>query len=506
MKLIHFILFFQITNIFAQQYEWDSTFGVNGKTITNFGGMQFAGDGKLGKQSDGKYILIGKLYYSNTRNASFDIIISRYTTLGKLDSTFGANGKIVIDYNFSDDRIVDFAIQSDDKILLCTQIRKSTSTIENNIYRFSKDGKPDSSFGSNGIVNNGFSMTDMILTQDNNIIVAGAKTTNGNENLAFTKYNSNGTKVSSFGTNGDLILDFGTNEVCTAFDTLSNGDFVALGVYGNGQQINDILLTKFSKNGTLYTNFGILGKTILSIAESDFMKYIKIQKNDKIIVTGSSAKADGTFVKGFNLLRFMPDGKLDSSYGKNGILNTDNPVYIGPLSIELDSFDNLFVLGLISNKGNSIALLQLNPDGNIKLNFGDSGIVNFIMDSCSITPSMSTLQHEGKIIVSGFLNKKNAVAELFIARFKKSNLNTSTELLNKLKYFKIYPNPVNGYLTIETSDNNSTIQTILIHDIYGRILYNCSENSNATQIDVSALSPGQYFISVNNTSRIFIKN
>ncbi len=67
----------------------------------------------------------------------------------------------------------------------------------------------------------------------------------------------------------------------------------------------------------------------------------------------------------------------------------------------------------------------------------------------------------------------------------------------------LYPNPVENILNIETDSNNSGF---CIYDIFGRVVGNYEKNT--TQIDVSNLNRGIYFVRFNETkfSAIFIKN
>ncbi len=60
--------------------------------------------------------------------------------------------------------------------------------------------------------------------------------------------------------------------------------------------------------------------------------------------------------------------------------------------------------------------------------------------------------------------------------------------------FNLYPNPAKNQLTIELENNSS--ETILIHDISGRLVKRFQSNSSSTTIDISELESGLYFISL----------
>ena len=72
--------------------------------------------------------------------------------------------------------------------------------------------------------------------------------------------------------------------------------------------------------------------------------------------------------------------------------------------------------------------------------------------------------------------------------------------------FSIYPNPVNNVLNISVK-NEMTINSLTITDLNGRVV---SSSSSSTSIDVSNLSSGVYFVSIETnegkgTSK-FVKN
>ena len=69
--------------------------------------------------------------------------------------------------------------------------------------------------------------------------------------------------------------------------------------------------------------------------------------------------------------------------------------------------------------------------------------------------------------------------------------------------FNIYPNPTKDYLIIE--QNNSLISDISITDMNGRIVYLQFISKGNTQINISHLDKGIYFIKIGNTYKKFIK-
>lgn len=68
----------------------------------------------------------------------------------------------------------------------------------------------------------------------------------------------------------------------------------------------------------------------------------------------------------------------------------------------------------------------------------------------------------------------------------------------------IFPNPSSDFLYVELDDVST--KDISIHDAIGNLmLVNIDKNPNQISIDVSALSTGTYFVSINNKTHKFIK-
>lgn len=71
--------------------------------------------------------------------------------------------------------------------------------------------------------------------------------------------------------------------------------------------------------------------------------------------------------------------------------------------------------------------------------------------------------------------------------------------------FKIYPNPARGYINLDLGENANMPFQISLHDLQGRTVYSTTSNTNQTQIPVSQLSDGVYFLNFkdsNNTKHV----
>jgi uncharacterized delta-60 repeat protein len=149
----------------------DSTFGTGGKVITEILGPSALN--ALSIQSDGKIIAAG---HSGVLNGSvsngtwfeifrsgptgMDFALVRYNDDGSLDTTFGAEGKVVTDLNSPADVINAISLQPDGKIIAAGNANAGLADWGSisrpiSVYglaRYNRDGSLDTTFGIGGKV------------------------------------------------------------------------------------------------------------------------------------------------------------------------------------------------------------------------------------------------------------------------------------------------------------------------------------------------------------------
>jgi uncharacterized delta-60 repeat protein len=128
----------------------DTSFGTNGMAFTDFFGR--TDDARaLVLQPDGKIITAGYVYGSGR---DYDFGLARYNIDGSLDRSFGSSGKIVTDIAGGRDMASALTLQPDGKIIAGGFASTSSSpTVARSfvaLARYKSDGSLDSSFGVNG--------------------------------------------------------------------------------------------------------------------------------------------------------------------------------------------------------------------------------------------------------------------------------------------------------------------------------------------------------------------
>lgn len=295
-------------------------FGTAGKVRTDFGGNDVAN--ALAIQPDGKIVAAG------SKGRAF--ALARYTPDGQLDESFGTAGKVVTDFGVPRaDKCVGacqhgaaaVAIQTDGKIV--TTGGKGSDFA---LARYLPDGRLDPSFGRGGQV-----VTDvgarpnrfqadwqrganaLAILPDGKIIVAGA----GPGEFALARYTPNGRLDGSFGRGGLVFTGFqafqtGGEDYAEALAVQTDGKIVAA-----GRSFTLFALARYMPNGRLDATFGTRGKALPNVLGDDYdvAEAVAIQGDGKIVAAGST----GPRFPGAIVARLTSRGRFDPSFGGGGI-------------------------------------------------------------------------------------------------------------------------------------------------------------------------------------------
>lgn len=217
--------------------SYDTSFDGDGKVQIPFSGSESFVE-SMAVQDDGKIILGGY-----TVGGAKDFALARINSNGSLDTTFGVNGKVVTDLLVSYSTIIrDILIEPNGKIIVAG-IYSFEFDGRFCMVRYNANGSIDTSFGSNGLTvdtNYYASYYFNIARQiDGKIITAGNVFY---PSFIISRYNTNGTIDTSFGLDGyvNAIPDIGAgaSNILIQPDNkiVAVGDTVTYDNEGNSQQ------------------------------------------------------------------------------------------------------------------------------------------------------------------------------------------------------------------------------------------------------------------------------
>jgi uncharacterized delta-60 repeat protein len=214
---------------------------------------------------------------------------------------------------------------------------------------------------------------------------------------------SSGVLDPSFNGNGIVTSDLPFNsDSARAVALQPDGKLVVAG-WGSVAGDSDGLVARYTPEGSLDTSFSEDGWAIApELGYNEYWFYdVVVQVDGKILAFGS-AYPDYPFL----LVRFNPDGSLDQAFGESGALTTDFPGYTNfPFQVLLQPDGKIVVVGTSypdDNSQDTVTLVRYNPDGSLDTSFGEDGLVTTDIEAGNDEYAYDMLlQPDGKIVVAG---------------------------------------------------------------------------------------------------------
>lgn len=292
----------------------DSTFSDYGYTIPTIMGSSNITFYDIQVQDDDKIVVVGS-YYSAVTNSDF--LVLRLNSDGNLDSTFSSDGYMTIDGISSSDHGFSVLIQMDERIVL-SGYGYFGGSYDMMAVRLNSNGMPDTSFGYNGKIlidltepgkKHDYAYTSC-LQEDGKIILAGHTDPMGGDNFdrAFLRLNTNGFPDSTFGTNGAVIIEECELNDVEDIAVQDDGKILACGTTQCSSIVATSLL-RLQMDGSLDSTFGVDG-----FAPEFYEGYayaMAVQQNGKILVAGDN-------FDDFTLARFYAENESCADSGPSG--------------------------------------------------------------------------------------------------------------------------------------------------------------------------------------------
>ncbi len=343
----------------------DSSFSGDGKLTTAIGFNYDVGN-SVAVQADGKILVAGE----SDNGVNRDFALVRYNTDGSLDSSFSGDGKLTTPIGSYDDNGQSITVQTDGKILVAGESWNGSRN-EFALARYNLNGSLDNSFSSDGkltttIGSSGDHGQSVTVQSDGKILVAGESWSGSRSEFALVRYNSDGSLDSSFSNDGKLTTAIGSSDDHGQSVTVqADGKILVAGYSSNGNN-SDFALARYNSDGSLDSSFSGDGKLTTAIGSSyDASRSVIVQADGKILVAGLSVNGG---YSNFALVRYNPDGSLDSSFLRNGKLTTDFGGDDVGYSVTIQK-DGLIAVAGTSN--DNFALVRYNPDGSLATHSGN---------------------------------------------------------------------------------------------------------------------------------------
>lgn len=418
-------------------------------------------------------------YYCYNRSGDFDTNIGalNFTQNGIINTNFGNQGiSLFFNENNSATEPV-LNITTDNKIILAGHEK---------VYKLNLDGTLDNNFANSGILNipigsDGFFLEDVVCSPDNTFYVIGHEQNIQPSNYLIFKFNATGTLVTTYGNSGKSTIP--VNDYSYPFKALlqSDGKLVIVGVSGSFSTVlENLTLARINTDGSLDTTFGTNGISIQNIQGMTPYPYSVKLQNDGKIIAAFSYKPNPSIYNEFTLVRYNQNGILDTTFGNNGIAHTsigDTDAYASDITILNDNK----ILAVGSNDQSTwkhLTLVLHNPDGTLDTSFGTNGIFMESPDGISDYKGVNIhLEPDGKItVLSTNYNGVNTNTTL-LRYVLDTNLGT-VDFGNTDGLTYVYPNPIEKETTLLYNLKTTSLITLELFDLQGKLIKTFISNEN----------------------------
>lgn len=266
----------------------DSSFGTNGFTTLDFG-SQGDGANNLDFLPNGQIMVCGYRRY-----AQYQVALARLNSNGTLDSTFAQGGTFIWTKPQPHTTASQVNVLPDGRLLLLGGSQTNNESVDFLLMRFTADGVIDSSFGVNGVRITDWGPYDddspavLVIDSANRLIVAGTHYPNyGDGQPAMARYSFDGAPDSSFGTNGKLLQPMSGYQASTFYDMTRQPDGKLL-LCGIARQnlTYFFYVTRLKENATVDSTWNGNGRTFTTFSYNPFAYTLALQTDGRLLVAG----------------------------------------------------------------------------------------------------------------------------------------------------------------------------------------------------------------------------
>ncbi len=398
---------------FKQDGSQDMGFGDGGSTIVELSAPVFHLGG-MSEQADGKIVVAGT---SSGFNSGFDFAVIRFSSDGALDTSFGEQGKVVTSTSSGGEEVNALTINGDGNIIAagCREDVLNSGSKHHTLVQYDSNGMLDPAFGNGGILRESISANQdcarSLLTGSDNKIKVGGYRNEADSDFSILALNADGSRDQMFSSDGLISAYLGVakfrNERVNALAVQQDGKTVAVSY--DSTLGNLFAFVRFNCDGSIDPSFDGDGKVALlppsgsGVQNDGSANAISIQPDGKIVAAGNAIDRSANRAD-IILMRLLPDGSPDPSFGINGVVATrpsQSRTTIRGLAIQSDG--RIVVAGEVGpgSSSSTFIVVRYMPNGSLDSTFGTGGIVITQFQTKDGAYSV-VLQMDGRIVVSGY--------------------------------------------------------------------------------------------------------
>jgi uncharacterized delta-60 repeat protein len=347
--------------------------------------------------NDGNYYAAGSVADSTENTADSKMLVAKFKADGELDTSFGTDGYAIHNaiVGTTGEVARSIIVQSSGKIVIAGTIEQAGASDARDrdigVLRLNADGSLDSTFGTNGLVTLNFSDGEVSgtsfvadnfggMTADSTgrLLIHGSSKRTGGTDTDFTlvRLSADGVQDTSFGTNGRTDLDIRNLSASPkpAF-VLPSGQILGTGYMRDGNVVVPVIY-RTDANGVLDTTYGENGIFSQAVLAATTEVYSAVLQGDSIVTVGYGRNTADENLD-FLSLRITAEGTLDTTYGTDGYVRVDAAGFNdnGRYMTQLPDGRSVLVGGGRTTADTSDGMIAiLNADGQPDASFAEKGL------------------------------------------------------------------------------------------------------------------------------------
>jgi uncharacterized delta-60 repeat protein len=352
----------------------DASFGDQGAVETLIDGFIPNSTGVPSRQTDGSLLV--------PITVVGGIVVVKFDANGALVTSYGEAGRVALAFSSNTQEAMVRFMPGGDAIVGATLVDQRTRDTDWVFARLKPNGSLDMSFGNGGVsafdLNSGEVLKQFVVSDAGRVHAVGLADFTLSR-LLLARLTDRGMLDSTFDADGYVVHSHrqaGTLTVTPGDAAVqSDGKIVTAGSTSHPE----FVVIRHNADGSVDTTFGNAGSVVVPLPPQGnpaqaIVAGVKVDSRGRIVVAGQNG--NGALANGY-VLRFMPDGTLDASFGDVGVSR------IAPLkslaSMVLQADDRIVLAGTISSlqfgRGEA-ALVRLADTGTVDITFGVGGVAS----------------------------------------------------------------------------------------------------------------------------------
>ncbi|MES2633211.1 MAG: hypothetical protein V4669_09590 [Pseudomonadota bacterium] len=227
----------------------------------------------------------------------------------------------------------------------------------------------------------------VLVQADGKILVIGKVGGSPSSQVLVQRFNTDGTIDATYNGGATAIATLAANAFVQGAALDADGNLLVVASAIRAGNFNQFVLVRFTPDGALDTTFDTDGIALTQVgSRNDLPRAILVQADGHILVAGSTQTDTSSLTRDFAVVRYNADGSLDTGFDSDGIATLASPGSSDAVTGLVELADGAFLAvgnQLVSGVSNHVVLTKYNSDATLDTNFGTDGVQSVAISATS---------------------------------------------------------------------------------------------------------------------------